>query len=424
MDYLYSNTLKAKSGIANTLMIFLIYPIAGIYVSFREYKQSWAKNIFWLFCIYFGFTFIIAEFGGADSDRYARRFIELAHSDLSLGELWNTFYSEDSNYVDIFTPLVSYLVSLLTDNPSILFCVFGLIFGYFYSRNIWYILEKTSGSFNGLVILFFLTYALINPIWNINGFRMNAAAQIFLFGALPYLMEGNYKRLIWAGASMFVHFSFLLPIAILGLFFLLKNRTHIYMAFFIITSFINEIDLMWVQSALSFLPNIFYSKVTQYARPEYVENLRYAIENNPWNWYVTLSIDGIRWVIYAVSIFIYLFGRKVLGERKDLTTLFCFSLLLYSIANISSFIPSGGRFIMVANSFMFATFAIYITAFPKIKGLQLVEILSTPLLLLFCIVSFRIGMDYFGLMTILGNPIVAFFYRDTIPLIDLIKGMM
>jgi hypothetical protein len=423
MNYLYSKTLQAKSEIANSLLIFFISPIAGLYISFRDYKQSWAKNIFWLFCIFFGFTFIISEFGGSDSDRYARRFIELAHSDLTLGELWNSFYSEDSNYVDIVTPLISYLVSLVTDNPTILFTIFGLIFGYFYSRNIWYVLDRTTGNYTGLILLFISTYILLDPIWNINGFRMNTAAQVFLFGALPYLMEGNYKRLIWAGASMLVHFSFMLPIAILLLFILLRNRTHIFMVFFIVTSFINEIDLLGVQSTLSFLPDIFNSKVEQYARPEYVENLSDRLADNPWNWYVPMSIDGIKWIVYAAASFIYLFGRKILKERKDLTTLFCFSLLLYGFANIASFIPSGGRFIMVANTFMFAFFILVITNFPDIKGLRFIEFLSAPLLILFCLVSVRIGMDFFGLMTIVGNPLVALFYRDTIPLIDIIKGM-
>jgi len=104
-------------------------------------------------------------------------------------------------------------------------------------------------------------------------------------------------------------------------------------------------------------------------------------------------------------------------------TLFCYSLLLYGFANIFSLVPSGGRFIILANTFMFAFFIIFITTFPKIRGLLLIKVLSIPLLLLFCIVEIREGTDFFGLMTIFGNPFLAALYTDTVPLIMGIKRL-
>ncbi len=143
---------------------------------------------------------------------------------MNLRELWQSFYSDSSGYVDILQPMVTYLVSRFTDNPTILFTIFGLIFGYFYSRNIWYVLGKIHGGITLVLFVFVLTFALINPIWNINGFRMWTAAQIFLYGTLPYLLEGKSKGLIWAAVSVFVHFSFLLPLTVLVLFFFSKNK--------------------------------------------------------------------------------------------------------------------------------------------------------------------------------------------------------
>jgi hypothetical protein len=142
------------------------------------------------------------------------------------------------------------------------------------------------------------------------------------------------------------------------------------------------------------------------------------------NWYLPFSIKGLGWVTYIMVLFIYLFYKKSLKNTHDLMTLFCYSLFLYGFANISSQIPSGGRFITVANTFMFAFFIIFISTFPSIRGLLLIKALSIPFLLLFCIVTIRIGMDYFGIMTILGNPLLAALYNDTVPLITGIKRFL
>jgi hypothetical protein len=400
---------------------FIVWPFGVLLAALRNWDRPWSKNVFWLFCIYFGFTFIIAKEGGADSDRYAQLFIQYAHSDMNLTKLWSSFYSVAANFVDIASPLITFLVSRVTDSPKILFTVFALIFGYFHSRNIWYVLGQINGEITAIILLFTLTFALFNPIWNINGFRMWIAAQIFLFGTLPYLLERNSKKLFWSVSSVLFHFSFLLPVSILLLFIFLKNRINIYIGFFVLSSFIKEINLQSVQSALSFLPDIFQQRVTAYTNLDYAESLKVASQSL--NWYIPFSYLGIRWITYIMTLFIYFFCRKFLKSRQELMTLFCFSLLLYGFANIYSLVPSGGRFLIVADTFMFAFFIIFISISPKIRGLGLITVLSIPMLLLFCIVTIRSGMDFYGLTTIIGNPIYATFYSDTVPLIEGIKKL-
>lgn len=421
----YYNSVSFGTSLkTSTLVLFFIWPLASLYISFKNYKQIWAKNILWLFCGFFGYTLIIGGEGGADSARYAELFIYYAHSDLSLTELWRSFYTEGTTYTDIFAPLLTYMVSRITDNPSVLFTIFGLIFGYFYSRNIWYLLDRISGKVTSILLLYLVTFALLNPIWNINGFRMYAAAQIFIFGALPYLFEGKNKGLIWSCTSVFVHFSFILPIAILILFVLLKNRLNIYLGFFLLTAFIKEIDLEGVRSALSFsfLPEVFQQRVAGYTNLDYAESR--SIINQSLNWYVPFSDKVLTWVNLVMMSYVYFFCRKFLDNRKDLRTLLCFSLLLGGFANISSLIPAGGRFLMVTNIFMFAFLIFLFSAYPKIRGLQLMMTLSSPFLLIFCIVIFRMGMDYCNLITILGNPLSAAIYSDTVPLITGIKQLL
>jgi hypothetical protein len=399
----------------------IIWPFAMMLISIRDWKRPWSKNVFWYFCIFFGFAFIFGREGEADSDYYAKLLIHYSYSNLNLTELWRTLYSESSGNLDIASPLIIFLVSRTTNNPSLLFAVFGFIFGYFYSRNIWFVLGQVKGNFTIFVILIVLTFALVNPIWNINGFRMWTAAQIFLFGTLPYLMESNIKKLFWSGASVLFHFSFMFPLIILILFIFLKNRLNLYMVFFILTSLIKEIDLQSVQSALSFLPDIFQPRVSGYTNFEYANSV--ITREQLLNWYVGFSSDSLKWVTYIMVFFIYFFCNELLKSRHSLMTLFCYSLFLYGFANISSQVPSGARFITVASTFMVPCFAIFNSSLSKIRGLIFVKSLSIPLLLLFLIVTIRIGMDFFGFLAIFGNPFLAAFYSDTVPFIAGIKGL-
>ncbi len=401
---------------------FLIWPFGTTLAAFKNYDKSFSKNIFWLFCVFFGLTFVVAGEGGADSARYAAWLAEYAHSEMNLRELWQSFYSDSSGYVDILQPMVTYLVSRFTDNPAILFSIFGLIFGYFYSRNIWYILDRIQGDITLVLVVLILTFALINPIWNINGFRMWTAAQIFLYGTLPYLLEGKRKGLIWAVVSVFVHFSFIFPVTILGLFFIGKNKVHFYMGFFIISSFVKELDLEFVKESLSFLPGFLQPRVSGYTNLEYAEFRSDRLLLG--NWYLKYSALGIKWTVYAFCLAIYFFYIKLVKQKQELLALFCFSLLIYSIANIFSLVPSGGRMIVVANTFMCSFFVIFFSQYQENRNISILKTLAIPFLLLFCVVNLRIGMDYYGLMTIIGNPILAVIYTEGVPLIEQIKALL
>ena len=402
---------------------FLVWPFGVMLAAIKHWDRSFSRNVFWLFCIYAGLTFIISEGEfGADSSYYSNMLKQFANSEMGLSALWDSFYSDSSGYVDIVQPLITFLISRLTSNPVILFTAFGLIFGYFYSRNIWYVLGKLEGVITPVLFIYILTFALLNPIWNINGFRMWTAAQIFLYGALPYLLEGKTKSLIWSAASILVHFSFLYPVAGLIIFFFLRNRLNFYLGFFIVTSFIKELDLEFVRNSLSFLPGFLQARVTGYTNQEYAD-FRFD-RTQLHNWYIVYSKMALQWIVYAMTIFIYAFLKKNLIKREGLLTLFCYSLFIYGFANIFSLVPSGERMLIVANTFMYAFIVIFISVYSRIRNLSILKTILIPLLLLFCIVKLREGLDFFGLTTFIGNPIFAAFYSDTVPVIEKIKEFL
>jgi hypothetical protein len=402
---------------------FMVWPFGTMIDALRRWRQPWAKNIFWLFCVFFGYTFIIADNieGSADSARYMEVLAEYRTSNMDIKALFKSFYFENSSNVDIAQPLITFLVSRFTSNPRILFAFFALIFGFFHSRNIWYVLSKMNRDPNLFLILYLFVFILLNPIWSINGFRMWTGAQIFIFGLLPYLLEGKTKMLPWSLLAVLFHFSFSIPLIILLIYLIFKNRINIYFALFIITSFLKEIDLYAVQSYLSFLPSVFQSRASGYTNIDYAESV--AMAGQALNWYLPLASKGLTWVIYMIVIYIYAFSRDFL-KQKGLLSLFCFSVLLYSAANILSLVPSGGRFINVASTLLFAFFILYFSFPQKTTPLNILKAVSVPLLLLFTLVMMRAGMDYFGMVTIIGNPVFAGLGATSAPLITEIKGFL
>ena len=204
------DTSKTNKNNKELLLLFFLWPMLSLFICIVKRNNLWSKNIFWLFCIYYGYTFLIPS-EGSDAFGYAQNFIDFGKIDISTSNFFSSLYSNETNYVDILQPFISFLISRFTNDPRILFATFGMIFGYFYSRNLWFLFDKLNNRYSIIVGLYILVFALICPIWRINGFRFWTASQIFLFGVLPYLYEGNKKWISISALSIFVHFSFLFP---------------------------------------------------------------------------------------------------------------------------------------------------------------------------------------------------------------------
>jgi hypothetical protein len=422
MEALVEHTTKGRRNlIASVAFFFSLWPMGSLFLLIKHWKTNWAKNLFWLFCVYFGFTFIIDPSGEADSARYSQELIELSQQDMTLSNFKDALYSSESNYVDLVQPVLTFLVSRFTDNPKILFAVFGLIFGFFYSRNIWYILERLNGRITIIVGIFILVFVLLDPIFNINGFRMGTAMHVFLYGTLPFLYDGNKKRLFWSFFSVFVHFSMFIPLLLLAIYMVAGNRLSLYFWFFVIAYFFSELNLQIVRESLSYLPGIFRTRLESYIGDDYVKAVAESTAET--NWYLLYYLKLKSWVLLALSVFLYYRARKIIKAHPGYMNLFCFALLMCGLAKILSSLPSGGRFGIIGNLFMFALFTLFFSVNRKIRFLKELQILSLPVLILFIFVSIRLGLDYIGLATILGNPVTSILSNENNSLINSIREL-
>ena len=202
-------------------VLALLFPFLGLILSLANWRKSWAKNVFWLACIYMGAVQIFQPEGtmlgtGRDAGRYVMDLIEMHDNVQSFSEVTSTFFDGRTN--DIFQPTLTFLVSRFTDNGHVLFFFLAIIFGFFYSRNVWYVLEKLPDRIPSGIWLLIACFFLVCPIWAINGFRMWTALHVFIYGALPFALEGKKDKLVWSFLSVLVHSSFIIVIVILGIY--------------------------------------------------------------------------------------------------------------------------------------------------------------------------------------------------------------
>ncbi len=410
--------MSLKNNATNLGILFFIWPVAALITSIKNYRENWAKNGVWLFVIFFGFTFIPQE--GQDSMRYIEYFKEFHDSEKNIYLLSKVLYAEGTNYVDIFQPLITFLVAKITGDQRILFAVYGFIFGFFYSRNIWYFINKTESDLTFHSKIFIITFILIVPFWYINGVRFWSAAHIFLFGALKYLFERNRKGIWISFLSILMHFSFIFPVLIILFYNFLGNRTTIYFLLFMISIFISEINIPLIREVLlSITPEVFHPRIESYTLDQYIEIV--ATRKTGLNWYAIWYLKALNTIIYVFILIVFFKGKNIYYQNKELNNLFSFFLLFGGIARILSQIPSVGRFVNVSNLFSAGFLFLYFYHNKNEMISKHILIVFLPVFFLFYIVSFRIGFDNIGLFTLITNPFIAPFIDNNIALIDLIK---
>lgn len=407
-------------------ILFLIWPFLATATAFKNYKKSWAKNIFWLFCIFYGLTFAMgAESEGSDIVRYVAEYQELHIEEMTYSSAVE--YYQESGEIDVARTIIAIGLSRFTDSQPVLTMFYGILFGFFFSRNLWYIMERLQGRLLPITILLLACFFLSNPIWKINGFRMWTAAHMFIFGLLPFLCEGKARYLWVSFLSLAVHFSMLVPIGVLIGYMMLGNRLYLYFGVFLFTYFFAELDISAFNNVMeAYAPEALQERTSSY-RTEGPDRpgMEVASQGGGTRWYASWYGRALRYSIAALLIGLFVTGRKFFAEHKYWMNLFCFVLCMYSAANILTALPSGSRFFTFAEMSALALLILYIQNVPREKVMKRFIIAVSPGLVLFALVAFRIGLYSMSATAILGNPVVAYFmFEEYISLNDFLRSLL
>lgn len=412
----------------NHWYLFLLSPFITGILAVKNYRSPWAKNIIWAFVVFYGFTFGTAQETStgskiADIARYSNELKDLYQQDLSFEQIVKLY--RDNEDIDIVRLTLAIAISRVSDNQQILTAIYGLIFGFFYSRNIWFVLERIKGKIKPVALFLLIAYVLVDPIWNINGFRFHTAVQIFIYGLLPFLFDGKKKGIIISSLSFLFHFSFLLPIGVLLIYFLVGNRTIIYFVFFVATILTSNINIGGVNEIIDEnAPDALAERTATYRSEDRVENFREGTgfaDNSDTVWYAVYYLKALYWSLMAFLIFLFFKRKKLQQNSQRLFDSFSFTLLLWGVANIMNTLPSGSRFLAVAALSALPLIIFYIQQEPNEKYLSKKVKMASPALLLFIIISIRMGLYSLSVNTFLANPIIVLITDYNFALNDLIK---
>ena len=402
----------------NSIILFFISPIIGVIQAFKYHKESWAKNSVLLFVIFFGFTMVKPE--QMDSFRYTLKLKELYMASMNWDTFVGSFSSEDNDSFDIYQPLVTFFVSLFTDNGNILFAVFGIVFGYFYSRNIWFLFEYSEKKeMNRTLWILVFSFACIVGFWQLNGVRMWTAAHVFFYGVFLFFIKGEKKGVLITISSVLVHFSFVLPVILFLVSVIFKLPRKILFILFISSFFISELNISALSATLQgFLPSFLLPKVNSYLNEDYVETVSGVVDNT--SWFVVYMNKSIGWAIAILLTIIHFSVNKTFKNNTFFLNFFSFTILFLTIGNIMTLVPSGGRYLIIAQLFALAVIILYYSDY-------IVDLYSkwivylTPVFIFFIIVSIRVALDSTSVMTIFANPILVSFIDLPIPLLSIFK---
>jgi len=398
------------------LFVFFLNPFVATIRALRTLNEK---------AIVFGVTLFMGFFGTTtffygDNQRYRDAFFVMHEQVLSWDNFINTFYDGETTF-DVAIPLISYAVSLFTGNEKILFAIFGLIFGYFFSKNIVLSLQisKYKDSKSKMVLFFVIIFSFIYPFWaGTNAVRFVIANTMFFYFLFQYITSEKKVYLLYLFIPTLFHFSFIIPIFITYFYLLsnVKKQIKFLFVFFIISLVLVDFAFEPMKNIVStYTPSFLNTKVNAYTSDFYIEHVDGIKATKSWHSLYYFKV--FRFTIGVLIIHLY-FYRKKISNNPQFNAFFPLLLFYFSFANIISVIQGLDRFLQLAYMFSIVCILIFLS---QIRNDKIFKITLLPLTFWF-VVIIRTGFDFVTVGTIISNPVLAFYgFLDDFNLRQFIK---
>ncbi|NDA61838.1 MAG: hypothetical protein EBX50_07335 [Chitinophagia bacterium] len=389
-------------NISNTFLIFIVSPFIALYSVLVDYRKNDISFFFPIFLAFIGASL----YPVGDAERYRDRFYELHDRDLSLEQFSSTVLDGELS-LDLAVPSISYIISKMTRNEKILFAVFGLILGFFYGRNIQFILDKfNKTNLNFFVLILIFVFSLIVSFWDgIRGVRMWTGAHIFFYAVSHIMERRNLKSFGFLFLACAYHFSFLLPVFIfLGYYFLPKKQfLPIAFIFFIISLIVSDFNIEFIKNlVLKNSPKFFLYTMEGYTGDDYIDTLKEDVKT--YSFHFAISGIVLKFTLVYLLIISYIGSRNLLNIKNVYTKYFLFVFILFGVGNFLSVLPSGGRFVRLA--LLFSIVPIYF-GYQNISRIRrYVYHVSILPLLFWLVISIRESFYSLSIASVFGNPIL------------------
>ncbi len=414
---------------------FAVWPFGMFLYSLKNIFNKNNQHIILAFSFLYGYSVFL--FSG-DILGYEKSFHQMI--DLNWNDYWylvtTRFLSKEvitstesliHTQPDYFALSLQFFIGRFTDNPRWFWAVVSLIYTSFTLNFFNYIYSKTNWIQNSFSQkIFFIGLILIVPFYvGVTGVRFWTALFLFISYAVKFLHTKRVLYFIIASMSALIHFSFILPIFLLLLSFLLPMSRFIYKIIIMISLAIMFASS--VSSSLSFIANLS-SNMEESAITERTESYtdedglehRYKKRSNT-NWYVRYSANAV------LYFFIFLGVIDVLGlfrykENKFLYNTFPLIFVFLVLTMLTKDLGSISRFRYALYLLILSRYSVLIGLQPNDIRLNGLANFFVPILSLFVIVSLRTGFYYVDPLLLINNSILTFFVHNDISLSELLIG--
>ena len=329
--------------IGEKLILFFVLPFAGFLESFVKPWSSSSRTIIFLWFVVFGMCFTPTN-KDADSWRYAEEFkVESRASSAQFHQQISDYFNnyQTTSTKDIYIVAMTFFVSRFTGNPHVFFMMLAFVFAFFYVKSMKFITPVFTEKYEKSVVhLLFLLFCLSNPMFNINGVRFWTAAWISVFVLFQVLVNKKYLYLLLAPATILVHASFVIFVALLGIYFLAGYLDRVWRIIFIISLFFAAFSVVPSFHLTGIpLPVFFESEIEAYASDSAIMEMQSAYQDMPMYAHVVNFLP--RFFINVLAVLLLLKEDEIFKnqERKRVMRMM---LVLLSFANVTFSIPSVG----------------------------------------------------------------------------------
>ena len=400
----------ALNNNSKTIATELVFPFWGIFRAIKTNAVQVIPVVFALFFFYIGTQLIVTD--SNDFGVYVQSFLYLAGIDNVTFE-WYFLMLDESNQIDFYLPFMTWLISRFTNNTQIFAGILAMIMGLCYGFNFAYIVKKVNKDHWLILVLIFLLFLV--PRASLCTHRWWTALQVFLLGALPFILDGKNKQIVFSFASIFIHFSFLYPLVLLILVrFLPRNKLLPYVVLFLIINLIDSINIQSLSQMVSgLLPESFNNRNESYINAEFLDHNLFS------------QSYKIVWKYVNMFLVIYLYiKRKVLIETNEqIRDLFVVSLLIGSFVAMASMTEWGGRYGDL-NNFLFCTLYLLLLSNAYSKNYKYVKVMTaiSPFLIYNILFQVRGLLAVIGPKAFLwGNIFSTWFIEDTVSILSIVK---
>ncbi|MEN9790666.1 MAG: hypothetical protein RLZZ63_324 [Gemmatimonadota bacterium] len=382
--------------------LFLLNPFFAAVFSLARRNQRNLTLVAMCFCAFYGASQLISN--EKDNGRYRDKFYEMHDRQVT----WTSFREslwDGQTTVDVAIPLISFVAALVTRNERILFAVFGIVFGFFYGRNLQFVYSHLPRSkIPPFLALLVAVAALVVPFWaGLSSVRMWMGAHVFFYGASRYMSYKQARYLLFVAAAGLVHFSFTVVALMFAAFYFtrLRRREGLWFALFVATFLFAEIGAGTVREIIrGYAPAIYESKAEAYTEGSYVED--YSELTKQRSWHARYYQPAL---FYSICFLLVLTYRRTRRRRilTDVERAFLsFAFVVFAFANSITFLPAGSRFYWVASLFAMIPIIKY---YQHATSRTMIHLTTIPILF-WLVVSIRDGFDLITLATIISNPVI------------------